>query len=237
MADILVADDTRSIRTALSILLEEAGHTVRLAFNGEEALLEYRKRRPDMLLLDIMMPKKNGYRVLTQIRRNDPLLPVIFLSARGSPADVALGLDLGSDDYIPKPFDNEVLISRINAVFRRVGVNAPSQSSSGETGFPIASFRVDTGRYTLVDDAGNEEPLSMREIGILRLLAATPGKVVDRGRFFNEVWGCGYQGTTRTLDQYIVQLRKKLGADGDCIEAVRGAGYRYVSRCQSPDRA
>ena len=77
----------------------------------------------------------------------------------------------------------------------------------------------------------------MREIGILRLLAATPGKVVDRGRFFNEVWGCGYQGTTRTLDQYIVQLRKKLGADGDCIEAVRGAGYRYVSRCQSPDRA
>lgn len=227
MADILVADDTRSLRTALSILLEEAGHTVRLAANGDEALSEYRKRRPDMLLLDIMMPKRNGYQVLAQIRRNDPLLPVVFLSARGSSADVALGLDLGSDDYIPKPFDNEVLLSRINAIFRRVGAHAPVQDAPGESGFAVGSHRVDAGRYMLVDEEGNEEPLTMRELGILRILAATPDRVVDRDRIFNEVWGHGYFGTTRTLDQYIAQLRRKLASDGDCLESVRGAGYRY----------
>lgn len=230
MADILVADDTRSIRTALTILLEEYGHTVRLASNGDEALSEYRKRRPDMLLLDIMMPKKNGYQVLAQIRRNDPLLPVIFLSAKGSSVDVALGLDLGSDDYIPKPFDNEVLLSRINAVFRRTAVRSPAQDASRESGFALGSFRVDSERYLLVDREGNEEPLSSREIGILRLLAAVPGKVVDRDRIFNEVWGHGYIGTTRTLDQYMTQLRRKLGSEGECLEAVRGAGYRYSPR-------
>ncbi len=230
MADILVADDTRSIRTALSILLEEAGHTVRLASNGDEALSEYGRRRPDMLLLDIVMPKKNGYQVLAQIRRNDPLLPVIFLSARGSPADVALGLDLGSDDYIPKPFDNEVLLSRINAVFRRVSAHAPVQDTPGEAGFAMGTHWVDAGRYMLIDEAGNEDPLTMREMGILRILAATPGRVVDRDRIFNEVWGHGYFGTTRTLDQYITQLRRKLGSDGVCIDSVRGAGYRYVPK-------
>ena len=119
MVDILVADDTRALRSALVILLEEEGFSVRLASDGEEALAQYRERRPDLMLLDIMMPKKNGYQVLKQIRKTDPSLPVIFLSAKGSPADVALGLDLGSDDYLPKPFDNEVLVSRIRAVLRR----------------------------------------------------------------------------------------------------------------------
>ena len=228
MADILVADDTRSIRTALSILLEEAGHTVRLAANGEEALAEYRRRRPDLLLLDVMMPKKNGYQVLSQIRRGDPLLPVMILSAKGSSADVALGLDLGSDDYLPKPFDNDVLLSRINAIFRRMNAQASPQRAHGDSGFAIGSFRVDPGRHVLVDEAGHEEPLLLREIELLRILAARPGEVVERDRIFNEIWGYGYSGTTRTLDQYIVQLRKKLGAEGDCIEAVRGSGYRYV---------
>ena len=230
MADILVADDTRSIRTALSILLEEAGHTVRLASNGEDALEEYRKRRPDLLLLDVMMPKKNGYQVLTQIRRGDPLLPVMFLSAKGSPADVALGLDLGSDDYLPKPFDNEVLLSRINAIFRRLNAHASSQRMPDDSVFSIGSFRVDPARHMLVDGTGHEEPLLQREIEILRILVARPGEVVDRNRIFDEIWGYDYSGTTRTLDQYMTQLRKKLGAEGDCIETVRGSGYRYVPR-------
>ena len=123
-------------------------------------------------------------------------------------------------------------MSRINAVFRRAGGSVSSQDTSAEKGFAIGSFRVDAGRYMLVDDSGNEEPLTMREMGILRLLAETPGNVIDRDRIFNEVWGQDYQGTTRTLDQYIAQLRRKLGSAGDCIEAVRGAGYRYVSGSQ-----
>lgn len=231
MADILVADDTRAMRNALSILLEEEGHSVRLAADGAEALAEYRRKRPDMLLLDVMMPKKNGYQVLRQIRDGDPELPVIFLSAKGSSADVALGLDLGSDDYLPKPFDKTVLVSRINAIFRRVKVqSAQTQEQKECNGFSIASCRVDCGRLTLVAPDGGEEALSLREIGILRMLVENADKVVSKDRLVNELWGVSYSGTSRTLDQHVFRLRKKLGADGGCIETVRNAGYRYLTR-------
>lgn len=232
MADILVADDTRAIRSALVILLEEEGFTVRLASDGEEALAKYRERRPDLLLLDIMMPKKNGYQVLKQIRRNDPALPVIFLSAKGSSADVALGLDLGSDDYLPKPFDNEVLVSRIRAVLRRTQpVAAPSSaqaSLAAAEDFAVGTRRVDMKRHTLVDSKGREEALSVREIQLLRRLAAHPGEVAMRDVLLNELWGYSFAGSTRALDQAILQLRRKLGRDAACIETVHGAGYRYV---------
>lgn len=237
MADILIADDTRAIRQTLTILLEEEGHSVRLAANGEEALAEYEKRRPDLLLLDIMMPKRNGYQVLKRIRRDDPALPVIFLSAKGAPADVALGLDLGSDDYLPKPFDGEVLVSRIKAVLRRAGnasapaADAPETVSSGiaVTGdFRIGSHRVDVKRLTVVDAKGRESALSLRELKILCWFAAHPGEVAMRDTLLNEVWGYSYTGTTRTLDQHILMLRKKLGRDAALIATVHGAGYRYV---------
>ena len=228
MADILVADDTRSIRTALTILLEEEGHTVRLASDGDAALAEYREKRPDLLLLDIMMPKKNGYQVLKQIRRDDPALPVIILSAKDSPTDVALGLDLGSDDYLPKPFNDEVLVSRINAIFRRMDAMSPNSAARPvKSGFRFASFYVDEGKHVLVSDRGDEEALSVREIGILRLLASRPNEVVTRDQMLNEIWGYEYTGTTRTLDQHIAQIRKKLGSDEYRITSVRGAGYRY----------
>ena len=228
MADILVADDTAAMRTALSILLEEEGHCVRLASNGEAALAKYRAKRPDLLLLDIMMPKKNGYQVLKQIRKADPVLPVIFLSAKGSSADMALGLDLGSDDYLPKPFDNEVLVSRINAVLRRMNVMF-SRDVGAKTSrdFHIGSFRVDVARHVLVGPDGREESLTGREIDLLCVFAAHPGVVISRDRLLNEVWGYCYTGTTRTLDQHVVQVRRKLGADEDCITTVRGRGYRY----------
>ena len=227
MADILVADDTKSIRTTLVILLEEEGHKVRLASNGEEAISEYRKKRPDLLLLDVMMPKKNGYQVLKQIRKDDPALPVIILSAKGSPSDVAMGLDLGSDDYLPKPFDSEVLISRINAIFRRLEVMSRPNALKAKKGFKFASYFVDEDRYMLVDQKNAEIPLTVREIDILRILSSNPDKVVTRDLLLNEVWKMEYTGSTRTLDQHIALLRKKLGKDDHCISSVRGAGYRY----------
>lgn len=231
MADILVADDTRSIRTTLVILLEEAGHSVRLASDGDGALAEYRRKRPDLLLLDIMMPKKNGYQVLKQIRAEDPALPVIFLSAKGSPTDIALGLDLGSDDYLPKPFDGEVLISRINAIFRRMNLmSLPDMTQKSVDRFQVASCHVDGKRHVLIDAEGRETALSLREIAILRMLVSHQGEVVTRDSLLNEVWGIEYGGTTRTLDQHIAKLRKKLGDDEACITSVRGAGYRYIAR-------
>ena len=240
MADILVADDTPSIRNTLSILLAEEGHAVRLAANGEEALAEYAKRRPDMLLLDIMMPKKNGYKVLKQIRQNDPALPIIFLSAKGSPSDVAQGLNLGSDDYLPKPFDRAVLISRIRAVFRRTRgvasaaaapepppVTNPAPAEMDD--FKIGTHRVDVKRFALVDAKGREEALSFREIQMLRRFAEHPGEVISREALLNEFWGCGVGGNTRSVDQYVLKVRRKLGRAADCIETIHGIGYRYVA--------
>ena len=239
MADILVADDTQSIRNTLSILLAEEGHTVRLAANGEETLAEYAKRRPDMLLLDIMMPKKNGYKVLKQIRQNDPSLPVIFLSAKGSPADVAMGLNLGSDDYLPKPFDRDVLISRIRAVFRRtrgavtaaapVPPPVPDRTPAAMEDFEIGSYRVEVKRFVLVDAKGHEEPLSLREMQLLRKFAEHPGEVISRDSLLNEFWGCNFGGTTRTVDQHVLNVRRKLRREADRIETVHGIGYRYVA--------
>lgn len=228
MADILVADDTRSIRSALSLLLEEEGHTVRLASDGESALAEYRRRRPDLLLLDVMMPKKNGYQVLKQIRKEDPALPVMILSAKGSPTDIALGLDLGSDDYLSKPFSSEVLLSRINAMFRRINVMTTTESKPKlKPGFDVASFHVDENRLVLIGPDGSESPLSVREVDLLRILTSRPGVLMDRDTLFSRIWGYDYGGTTRTLDQHILVLRKKLGDDGSCIVTVRGAGYLY----------
>jgi DNA-binding response OmpR family regulator len=228
MADILVADDTRSIRSALSLLLEEEGHTVRLASDGESALAEYHRRRPDLLLLDVMMPKKNGYQVLKQIRKEDPALPVMILSAKGSPTDIALGLDLGSDDYLPKPFSSEVLLSRINAMFRRISVMTTTEFKPKlKSGFDVASFHVDENRHMLISADGSEKPLSLKEVDLLRFLTSHPGKLIDRDTLFNKIWGYDYGGTTRTLDQHVLALRKKLGNDGSCIMTVRGEGYRY----------
>lgn len=239
MADILVADDTPSIRNTLSILLAEEGHTVRLAANGEEALAEYAKRRPDMLLLDIMMPKKNGHRVLKQIRQNDPTLPIIFLSAKGSPADIAQGLNLGSDDYLPKPFDRAVLLSRIRAVFRRtrgiapaavpVPPPVPDRAPAEAADFEIGPYRVDVKRFALVDAKGREEALSFREIQVLRRLAEHPGEVISRDSLLHEFWGGGVGGNTRTVDQYVMKVRRKLGRAADCIETIHGVGYRYIA--------
>lgn len=234
MTDILVADDTKSIRKTIRILLEEEGWNVRLAQNGDEVLAAYSEKRPDVLLLDIMMPKKNGYQVLGHIRKEDPSLPIIFLSARGSSADISLGLDLGADDYLPKPFDGAVLVSRIKAILRRVENARQPQAPHADpapqenANFHIGSHLVDVRRYALVGPNGESEGLSAREIRILRMLASHPGEVVTRDMLISKLWGYATGVTTRTVDQHILVLRKKLGADASCIETVHGSGYRCV---------
>ncbi len=234
MTDILVADDTKSIRKTIRILLEEEGWSVRLAQNGDEVLAAYSEKRPDVLLLDIMMPKKNGYQVLGHIRKEDPSLPIIFLSARGSSADISLGLDLGADDYLPKPFDGAVLVSRIKAILRRVENARQPQATQTDPipqeddNFHIGSHLVDVKRYALVGPNGESEGLSAREIRILRMLASHPGEVVTRDMLISKLWGYATGVTTRTVDQHILVLRKKLGVDASRIETVHGSGYRCV---------
>ena len=234
MADILIAEDDPGILTAVALALKCEGHSVRLAKDGESALARYAERRPDLLLLDVMMPRKSGWDVCAEIRRRDATLPVIMLTARGEESDKVLGLGLGADDYVTKPFGIRELVARVAAALRRVAASGAarggaSRGSGAETErgpFRFGSCRIDPARLALRNAAGGEESLTVRELGILRLLAEAPGSVVTRERFLSEVWGMEYGGSTRTLDQHVAQVRKKLGADAALLETVHGVGYR-----------
>lgn len=235
MADILVAEDYPATRSVLRTLLRGAGHTVRFAVNGEEALAQVAQKRPDLLLLDVMMPKKSGYEVLGEIRRTDAALPVILLTAKGEKSDVVLGLGLGSDDYVKKPFDGDELLARVSAALRRAGSAAPAPAPApsvniAEGGdFTFASFRVDANRLKLIDARGRVKDLFVNEYKLLCHLARHPGEVVSRDELLKVLWeGEAYFGTTHSIDQAIYRLRTKLGRDGACIEAVYRAGYRYT---------
>ena len=233
MADILVAEDYPATRSALRTLLKSAGHTVRFAVNGEEALAQVALKRPDLLLLDVMMPKKSGYEVLGEIRRTDAALPVILLTAKGEKSDVILGLGLGSDDYIKKPFDNDELLARVSAALRRAEVSAApdaTREAAPEAGdFTFASFRVEAKGLRLIDARGRVKDLFVNEYKMLRHLARHPGEAVSRDELLKVLWEDEtYFGTTHSIDQAICRLRAKLGPAGACIETVYRAGYRYV---------
>ena len=233
MADILVAEDYPATRSALRTLLKSAGHTVRFAVNGEEALAQVALKRPDLLLLDVMMPKKSGYEVLGEIRRTDAALPVILLTAKGEKSDVILGLGLGSDDYIKKPFDNDELLARVSAALRRAEVSAApdaTREAAPEAGdFTFASFRVEAKGLRLIDARGRVKDLFVNEYKLLRHLARHPGEAVSRDELLKVLWEDEtYFGTTHSIDQAICRLRAKLGPAGACIETVYRAGYRYV---------
>ena len=229
MSCVLVAEDDPAIREGLVATLESDGHEVRTARDGAEALALYAERRPDLLLLDIMMPKKSGYEVCTEIRRTDASLPILFLTAKAGEEDAVLGLGLGADDYIAKPFGVRELLARVAAALRRAAA-APLQKApdSGADTFPFGTRTVDPRRYVLRAPDGAEESLTERELGLLRFFAAHPGEVLTRDRLLDELWGMRYLGTTRTLDQHIAQLRRKLGPDAARIETVHGVGYRYA---------
>jgi len=238
MADILVAEDYPATRSVLRTLLRGAGHTVRFAVNGEEALAQVAQKRPDLLLLDVMMPKKSGYEVLGEIRRTDAALPVILLTAKGEKSDVVLGLGLGSDDYVKKPFDGDELIARVAAALRRAGQTAaptPAPPAAADSGiadggdFTFASFRVDANRLKLIDARGHVKDLFINEYKILSYLARHPGEAVSRDELLKVLWGDeDYFGTTHSIDQAIYRLRAKLGPDGSRVETVYRMGYRYT---------
>ncbi len=240
MADILVAEDYPATRSVLRTLLRGAGHTVRFAVNGEEALAQVAQQRPDLLLLDVMMPKKSGYEVLSEIRRTDTALPVILLTAKREKSDVILGLGLGSDDYVKKPFDNDELLARVAAALRRAEVSAPPAAPTAPAAVPdtttlemgdftFASFRVEAKGLRLIDARGRVKDLFVNEYKMLRHLARHPGEAVSRDELLKVLWEDEtYFGTTHSIDQAICRLRAKLGPAGACIETVYRAGYRYV---------
>ena len=224
MPYILLAEDDTTLRNAITLALKSEGYEVRACKDGAEALAAYAERRPDLMILDVMMPKKSGYDVCAEIRRNDDLLPVMFLTAKSTEEDVLLGLGLGADDFIAKPVRLDVLLARIAVILKwtkRVGpVTAQSDT------FKIGDALIDATRFTVRRNGEPDLSITIRELGLLRTFAAHPGEVLSRDALLDAVWGENYFASSRTLDQHIVQIRRKLGESGNLIETVRGTGYR-----------
>jgi two-component system response regulator VicR len=225
--NILVVDDDRDIADIIGYSLRKEGHRPTLAYSGEEALALAERSLPDLVVLDVMLPGLSGFDVCRKLRERGPV-PVILLTARGEEADRVWGLDLGADDYVTKPFGLRELTARVHALLRR---NRPSVSSDdrettfGDCTVDPKTFELRRGQQSLA--------LSAREVKLFQLFISHPDEVLSRDRILNEIWGYEYYGTTRTLDQAIVQLRKKLadvGADPKQIATVHTVGYRWTQR-------
>ena len=221
---ILVTDDDPLTLDALSTCIEAEGFQVVRAENGLEALERWKESAPDLICLDIMMPECNGYEVCKKIRQQDSKIPILFLSAKSEENDLIVGLDLGADDFIRKPFTRGEVMARIRAALRR---SAPRNRDSQFTMRDI----VVRPHHLLVERAELKVDLTPREVSILKLLYKYAGRPVSRDIFLDECWGMDYFPDSRTLDQHIFLLRKKIecGSNSRCIiETVRGIGYRYV---------
>ena len=230
MHKILIVEDDRNIREGLEILLKSEGYETATAADGEEALRIVNtglEACATLVLLDIMMPKKNGFDVCRELRAKHPDLPVIFLTAKGEEIDKVLAFGFGADDYIVKPFGNRELLARVAAVLRRSAANIFANTATAQTDehFKIGADLVDARRFTLTAPDGNVAPLTEKEVRLLAYFNANPGVVLRREKLLDEVWGVSYSGGTRTLDQHISQLRKKL-SNPALIETVHWAGYK-----------
>jgi DNA-binding response OmpR family regulator len=225
MTKILIVEDDAHIREGLVAALAGEGYETETAENGRIALDRVRAAPPHLLLLDIMMPEVSGYDVCRAVRTEYPGLPVIMLTAKGEEFDKVLGLTLGADDYISKPFGIRELVARVAAVLRRSLRSSDERSAmEGET-FAFGGTQVDLRRSLAVHN-GQQTPLTEKEIQLLRLFHAHPEEVLTRDRILNAVWGINYLGNTRTLDQHISLIRKKL-PDPSQLETVHWQGYRW----------
>ena len=225
MRDILVAEDNALLAKGICTALKSERYRVRHVADGEAALAAIAERRPDVLVLDIMMPKMDGITVCRTIRRTDAHLPILMLTARGLDSQKVEGLSAGADDYLTKPFSIAELLARIAALLRRALLVAPQ--SAADT-FAFGAATVDASTLTVTASDGTSQRLLPRELGLLKLFAENPGKVFSRDELLDRFWGVSYYGTTRTLDQRLMLLRKKLGSDAARIESVHGVGYRYA---------
>ena len=230
MAEILIVEDDKPYRETLVEVMTDEGYAVRTAENGLQALEAFAAKRPSLVLLDVMMPGRDGYAVCAEMRAKDPLVPILMLTAKNAEPDRVRGLQRGADDYIDKTVGSQELLARIGTALRRAGAIAacaPEAKPSLGKSFMFGSHRVDGSRYRLIDARGREQPIAPREVRILRFLAEHAGESIDREAFIEFLWEGEYAGTTRSIDQSIWRLREKLGSDGRKIVTVHGAGYSY----------
>ena len=227
---ILIVEDDVAILTGLVDLLKGEAYEVCSATSGREALRIYTQEKPNLILLDIMIPEKSGYDVCREIRKTDAITPILMLTAKGQEVDKVVGLELGADDYIVKPFGVSELLARIRARMRRLH----SSPSTKKDLSPIAFEDVHIDPKTFKGRKGKKTfPVSSREIELLKYFIRHDGEVVERFTLLDEIWGIRYEGTTRTLDQHIAKLRQKIENDPSQpqhILTVHGVGYRFSSQ-------
>ncbi len=222
---ILVADDDLNICELLRLYLEKEGFEVVMAHDGEEAVAKFESEKPSLILLDIMMPKLDGWQVCRQIRQKSDC-PIIMLTAKGETFDKVLGLELGADDYVVKPFDTKEIVARIKAVLRRSG---PAGAPAGEVKeVSYDKLTVNMTRYELKVD-GKVVDAPPKELELLFHLASNPNRVFTRDQLLDEVWGFEYYGDSRTVDVHIKRLREKLEGVSDqwSLKTVWGVGYKF----------
>jgi len=228
---VLIVEDDVPILTGLIDLLEGEGFRVYSARDGQRALLLYNEHRPDLILLDIMIPEKSGYDVCREIRKKDPVTPVIMLTAKGQEVDKVAGLEIGADDYIVKPFGVQELLARIRAALRR-SVVVPVKTEEEKITF--GDVEISVKKYSGYK-GGSTFQLTLRELNLLRLFISHKGEVLDRFTILDEIWGIRYEGTTRTLDQHIAKLRQKIEDNPSrprYIVTVHTIGYKF---CPDPE--
>jgi DNA-binding response OmpR family regulator len=226
---ILIVEDDPHILLGLEEVLKSEGYEVAVCTRGDQALDAVTRHKPALILLDIMLPGQSGYDVCRQLRAKKLSTPILMLTAKSQELDKVVGLDLGADDYVTKPFGVRELLARIHALQRRAE-GAASGKDETQNPFPIGGAIVDPKTFQLTRGKITEE-LTARELKLLQFLHAHPGEVLSRDRLLNEVWGYNYYGTTRTLDQVIVQIRKKLGDSGEqpkYLLTVHGVGYKLA---------
>ncbi len=226
-AHILIVDDEPDLAATLAFNLESQGYTTTVAGTGGAALEQARQRRPDLMLLDVMLPDISGLEVCRRLRHDSALsaVPVLMLTARGEEIDRVLGLEVGADDYLVKPFSVRELLLRVQAILRRsVTPAVPVEGQTGVTRFGV--LVVDEPAHRAIV-GGVEAQLTALEFRLLTTLLERKGRVQTRERLLDDVWGITADVTTRTVDTHVKRLREKLGAAAEYIETLRGVGYRF----------
>ena len=226
MKTVLIVDDERNIVDLVRLYLEKDGFAVIAAYDGETGLELHRRLDPALVILDLMLPGIGGYDVCREIRRRGDT-PVLMLTARSDDVDAIVGLELGADDYVAKPFNPRALVARVKAILRRT-----ETLSRGGHPIEVDNLRIDQRRREATIDERRIE-LRAREFDLLVALARDPGVVLSRDTLLEGVWGTDFPGETRTVDVHVAEVRKKLGDDGPGIETVRGVGYRLVPRART----
>jgi len=224
---ILVVDDEPAVSDLLAYNLRKAHYDVMIASDGQEALLQARQTPPDLILLDLMIPEVDGLDVCRELRKSSDV-PIIMITARGEEIDRVVGLELGADDYVTKPFSVRELMARIKAVLRRTQSKGKTEKSS-EVLYGPAGLQMDIDAHSVLIGESNLD-LTRLEFDLLYHLLANAGRVLTRERLLEQVWGYDFVGETRAVDSAIKRLRAKLhdvSDDADAIEAVRGVGYRF----------